>query len=66
MLMLLLSLAINTPPAELEIHLVDLKNEDLVPLQALPHVRSLAVTPWTDSTPRAMCRATSAVAPWRE
>jgi len=29
-------------------------------------VRSLAVTPWTDSTPRAMCRATSAVAPWRE
>ena len=33
MLMLLLSLAINTPPDELEIHLIDLKNEDLVPLQ---------------------------------
>ncbi len=45
MLMLLLSLALNTSPTELEIHLVDLKNEDLVPLRSLPHVRSLAVTP---------------------
>jgi DNA segregation ATPase FtsK/SpoIIIE-like protein len=39
-LMLLLSLAMSTPPAALEIHLVDLKNEDLVSLQALPpHAR---------------------------
>lgn len=45
LLMLLLSLALNTDPAELAIHLVDLKNEDLLPLAALPHVRRVAVTP---------------------
>lgn len=42
-LSLLLSLMISTPPDRLQVYLVDLKNEDLTPLAALPHVRGLAV-----------------------
>lgn len=35
--MALLTLALNTPSDELHIMLIDLKNDDLVPFQALPH-----------------------------
>lgn len=45
LLMLLLSMCLNTDPAELDLHLVDMKNEDLLPLRALPHVRSIAISP---------------------
>ena len=38
MRMLLLSLAINTAPADLQMVLIDMKNSDLAALAALPHV----------------------------
>lgn len=37
MRMALLTLALNTSPADLRIMLIDLKNDDLVPFKALPH-----------------------------
>ena len=40
--MLLLSLAHNTSPDELEIWLVDLKNDDMTALRRLPHVTTVA------------------------
>lgn len=36
--MMLLSLAANTKPSDLQFILIDLKNEDLLPLKKLPHV----------------------------
>ncbi len=42
--MLLLSLVANTKPTELELILIDLKNEDLVPFKNLPHVSLFAST----------------------
>jgi len=41
---LLLSLAARTPSSELKFLLIDLKNEDLVPLAKLPHVLGFAGT----------------------
>lgn len=41
--MLVLSLACATSPADLDLRLVDLKNEDLIPLARLPHLSGLAV-----------------------
>ena len=38
----LVSLAYNTPPGDLVIMLVDLKNDDLTPFQQLPHVHGYA------------------------
>ena len=43
MRMLLLSLAINTAPADLQMVLIDMKNSDLAALAALPHVARFAV-----------------------
>ena len=40
-----LSLAMKTPPDELELMLIDLKNDDLVPLRNLPHVIQFATNP---------------------
>lgn len=40
--MMMLSLCHNTPPEELEIVLIDLKNEDMLPFKGLPHVRYFA------------------------
>jgi len=42
-LSLLASLACSTSPDQLQVYVVDLKNEDFTPLVALPHVRGLAV-----------------------
>lgn len=42
-IMVAASLAVATSPADLELYLIDLKNEDLVPLSRLPHVRGVAV-----------------------
>jgi S-DNA-T family DNA segregation ATPase FtsK/SpoIIIE len=42
MRMALLTLALNTSPADLRIMLIDLKNDDLTPFRALPHVVSYA------------------------
>ena len=41
-IMLLASLAVSTPPAGLHLYLIDLKNEDLIQLAGLPHVRGVA------------------------
>lgn len=41
---MLLSLAANTSPAECKLVLVDLKNEDLVPFEKLPHTLTFAGT----------------------
>ena len=41
--MLLSSLAVNTPPSEIEFWFCDLKNDDLVALRDLPHVRAVAI-----------------------
>lgn len=41
---MLLSLCAGTSPAELRLVLVDLKNEDLVPFERLPHVHTFAGT----------------------
>lgn len=41
--MMLLSLAINTSPHDLELVIVDMKNTDLAPLATLPHVSRCAV-----------------------
>lgn len=41
---MLLSLCASTSPAELRLVLVDLKNEDLVPFEKLPHVLTFAGT----------------------
>ena len=40
-----LSLAMNTPPDECDLILIDLKNDDLVPLRNLPHVVQFATNP---------------------
>jgi DNA segregation ATPase FtsK/SpoIIIE, S-DNA-T family len=42
---MLISLCANTSPADLQLILVDLKNEDLVPFAGLPHVRMFANSP---------------------
>lgn len=41
--MLLVTLAVNTPPNDLEMWFCDLKNDDLVALRGLPHVRCQAI-----------------------
>lgn len=41
--MLALSLACATPPGDLDLYVIDLKNEDMVPLRRLPHIAGLAV-----------------------
>lgn len=41
---MLLSLAVSTSPAECKLVLVDLKNEDLVPFEKLPHTLTFAGT----------------------
>lgn len=38
----LLTLALNTSPADLRVALIDLKNDDLTPFRALPHVMNYA------------------------
>jgi energy-coupling factor transporter ATP-binding protein EcfA2 len=43
--MMVATLALNTDPDMLRLYLVDLKNEDLLPLMRLPHVEATAVTP---------------------
>ena len=43
-LMLAMTLMASTPPRELEVHVIDLKNEDLADLVGLPHVASIAAT----------------------
>lgn len=42
--MMLLSLCHNTSPADLKILLIDLKNEDMVPFENLPHIMTFAGT----------------------
>lgn len=42
--MMMLSLCYNTPSSELEIVLIDLKNEDMLPFKKLPHVKVYAGT----------------------
>jgi hypothetical protein len=42
--MMVLTLMASTSPRDMEVHVIDLKNEDLVDLAGLPHVVSMAVT----------------------
>lgn len=42
MRMALITLTLNTAPADLQVLLIDLKNDDLAPFRALPHVISYA------------------------
>jgi len=39
---MILSLVMNTLASELELYLIDLKNEDLIPFKSLPHVKRFA------------------------
>jgi hypothetical protein len=45
MRMALLTLAYNTPPSDLRVVLIDMKNDDLAPFRALPHVVRYAGDP---------------------
>nr|HRJ44663.1 FtsK/SpoIIIE domain-containing protein [Caldilineaceae bacterium] len=42
--MLVVSLAVNTPPDQIELWFCDLKNDDLVALRGLPHIRCQATS----------------------
>ena len=53
----LCSLAYSTPPDNLRLALVDLKNEDLVPFAPLPHVTAAA---WTPGEARNIVRSVAA------